>query len=286
VNDKQGEESVRVRVLRSEYSVQNVKKRTAWGSSNASTVLSLLAVLAASVSLANSLGLGRTAPEEVMPFGPEAVNLFQTPINLDQIVSDTRRATVTIYCGEDSGSGWGIDLLDGPDSAEDDELPYEIVTNFHVIEECLGGEEVSFSIGQEEARYPAVIWGWEGDDADIALLITATEVPTLVPTKVAPKTGHWVMAVGSPGSWATEDGLLRGNVTIGNVTNIFGTTVVTDAAVNYGNSGGPLVNALGEVVGTNSWIELKDQADNIAYAQGTPVLCESIIECDESIQWR
>ena len=279
-------ENVRVRVLRREFSVQNANSQPAWRSSTASTVLSLLAILASSVSLAYSLGLGRAAPEERVLSAAEGSDLFQTPINLEQIVNETRRATVTIYCGEDTGSGWGIDLLDGPDSAADDELPYEIVTNFHVIEECLGDEEVSFSIGQEEARYPAVIWGWEGDDADIALLITATEVPTLVPTKVAPEIGHWVMAVGSPGSWATEEGLLRGNVTIGNVTNIFGTTVVTDAAVNYGNSGGPLVNALGEVVGTNSWIELKDQVDNIAYAQGTPVLCESIVECDETIQWR
>jgi S1-C subfamily serine protease len=211
--------------------------------------------------------------------------LYIQPEDLEQLIADTRRATVTIYCEGGTGSGWGIELADVPDNPDDDNFPYEIVTNYHVVEDCLSDGWVSVAVGQSNSKFRAKIWGWEGDKADIALLVSSKPVPTLRPTKVAPKTGHWVMAVGSPGSWATEEGLLRGNVTFGKVTNIFDTTVVTDAAVNYGNSGGPLVNSLGEVVGTNSWVELKDQADNIAYAQGTPVLCKSIVRCDASIEW-
>jgi S1-C subfamily serine protease len=248
--------------------------------------VSLAALLLSAVSLLSSSGLGSSGPTGNAGAGTQGDDLFQTPLNLQELVIETRKATVTIYCDRSSGSGWGIDLADFPDSTEDDEFPYEIVTNYHVIEECLDGKQVTFSIGEEDQIYQASIWGWEGDDADIALLITDTMVPTLVPTNVAPEIGQWVMAVGSPGASLTDDGLLRGNVTFGNVTNTFGTTVVTDAAVNYGNSGGPLVNALGEVVGTNTWIELKDMADNIAYAQGTPVLCLSIIQCDEAIQWK
>jgi S1-C subfamily serine protease len=246
----------------------------------------MVALLLSAVSLFNSFGEEISAPAEKATAETQGDELFQTPLNLEDLVVETRKATVTVYCANGSGSGWGIDLADFPDSTDDDDLPYEIVTNYHVIEECLDTQRVTFSIGEEDAIYQAFIWGWEGDDADIALLITDTKVPTLVPTNVSPEIGHWVMAVGSPGVSATDDGLLRGNVTFGNVTNIFGTTVVTDAAVNYGNSGGPLVNSRGEVVGTNTWIELKDLADNIAYAQGTPVLCLSIIECDDTIQWK
>ncbi len=279
-------EEVRVRVIRKENLRREVVKDYPLERLHSTNLLPFLALLTASASLIYSIGLGNSSSDERMLSGLEESVLFQTPTNLNQIVIDTRGATVTIYCNGDTGSGWGIDLSDFPDSTEDDASPFEIVTNFHVIEKCLGSEEVFFSLGEETEKYSASIWGWDGEDADIALLITGTEVPTLVPTSVAPKIGHWVMAVGSPGSWATDEGLLRGNVTFGNVTNIFGTTVVTDAAVNYGNSGGPLVNALGEVVGTNSWIELKDQVDNIAYAQGTPVLCESIVDCDQSIEWK
>jgi S1-C subfamily serine protease len=286
VSEEGEKEEVRIRVLRKQNLSREVVSSYPMDKSNSNNILPFLALLVALASLVYSIGLGNSTKDEGIKSVLEENDLFQTPTNLDRIVIDARRATVTIYCDGDTGSGWGIDLSDFPDSTEDDASPFEIVTNFHVIEKCLGSEEVMFSLGEETEKYRASIWGWDGEGADIALLITATEVPTLVPTSVAPKIGHWVMAVGSPGSWATDEGLLRGNVTFGNVTNIFGTTVVTDAAVNYGNSGGPLVNALGEVVGTNSWIELKDQVDNIAYAQGTPVLCESIVVCDPTIQWK
>ena len=286
MSDPRQTNPVRVRILRQEYFGNN-ETRDSWRrGSTPALFVSMVALLLSAVSLFNSFGEEISSPTEKATAETQGDELFQTPLNLEDLVVETRKATVTVYCANGSGSGWGIDLADFPDSTDDDDLPYEIVTNYHVIEECLDTQRVTFSIGEEDAIYQAFIWGWEGDDADIALLITDTKVPTLVPTNVSPEIGHWVMAVGSPGVSATDDGLLRGNVTFGNVTNIFGTTVVTDAAVNYGNSGGPLVNSRGEVVGTNTWIELKDLADNIAYAQGTPVLCLSIIECDDTIEWK
>lgn len=211
--------------------------------------------------------------------------LYDQPTNLGDLVTKVRQATVTVYCKGSSGSGWGINL-DSSEVGDSDSDEYEIVTNYHVIEDCLDSKRVQFSLGESDQKLVASVWGYDGKDSDIALLVTSTEVQPLEPTGSRPRVGQWVMAVGSPGSWATEEKLLRGNVTMGRVTNLVGTTVVTDAAINHGNSGGPLVNSIGEVIGTNSWIELKDEVDNIAYAQGTPVLCESIIKCGSDLNWR
>jgi hypothetical protein len=123
------------------------------------------------------------------------------------------------------------------------------------------------------------IFGFESDSSDLALLTTKTRVGELEPSRRKPRLGEWVMAVGSPSSWASDEGILRGNVTFGNVTNLINALVVTDAAINYGNSGGPLVNSRGEVIGTNTWVEEKDLTDNISYAQGTPMLCQTILDC-------
>lgn len=213
-------------------------------------------------------------------------DLNNQPQDLSALVAQVRKATVVIYCGNGSGSGWGIDLADNSKSTDDDAYPYEIVTNHHVIKDCLDTKTVYFSIGDSTDKHKAIIYNTNGDPYDISILITDTEVTSLEPAGETPEIGQWVMAVGSPGSWLTNEKILRGNVTFGHITNVYGTTVVTDAAVNYGNSGGPLVNAQGMVVGTNSWIELKNNVDNIAYAQGTPVLCEALLKCDDSINWR
>ena len=68
-------------------------------------------------------------------------SLFQEPDNLQALIAKVQDATVTVYCGTGAGSGWGIALGDDPSTTEDDQYPYEIITNFHVIEECIDGEE-------------------------------------------------------------------------------------------------------------------------------------------------
>jgi S1-C subfamily serine protease len=244
-------------------------------------LISIMALVLSTISFVLSSNV-LSNPKSAAP----TADLYMQPGNLESLVTKVRAATVTIFCGEYSGSGWGIDLADVSNTQEDDRYPYEIVTNYHVVSQCASSKTVEFSIGSASKKFQARLWGFDGTKHDIALLITSQKVTSLPTARVKPKVGQWVMAVGSPGSWATKDGLLKGNVTTGRITNIVDTTIVTDAAINHGNSGGPLVNSAGQVVGTNSWIELKDQVDNIAYAQGTPVLCESIIKCDATISWR
>jgi S1-C subfamily serine protease len=235
----------------------------------------ILALFALSITAVNTFSASYESPQTRQ-------DLYSQPAELESLVTLVRKATVTIYCSDSSGSGWGIDFSG---SQNDNDTPYEIVTNFHVIEDCTKLGKVQFSLGQSDEKFTAVIAGFDQKEFDIALLKTAKEVETLEPAPKRPGIGSWVMAVGSPGSFATDSGLLRGNVTFGRVTNLFSTMVVTDAAINHGNSGGPLVNSRGQVVGTNTWIELKDEVDNIAYAQGTPALCKKIVICPPEMLW-
>jgi len=274
---------IKVRIIRSENTIEPATARTksnviALSMAGTALFMSIIALFV------NSLAIQSLSSKDALETSTR--DLYSQPPDLSSLVQKVRKATVTIYCGSGSGSGWGIDLVDDNSTQDDDEMPYEIVTNDHVIRDCVRQETVEFSIGESEVRHEATIWNTNSDPYDIAVLVTKTPVDALQPAREAPTIGQWVMAVGSPGSWLTSEKILRGNVTLGHVTNVYETTVVTDAAVNYGNSGGPLVNSRGQVVGTNSWIELKGETDNIAYAQGTPVLCKALLKCSSDIVWR
>lgn len=212
-------------------------------------------------------------------------NIYNQPRDLEAFIAKVRSSTVTVYCGESSGSGWAIELSTLSGSEVDPSNPLEIVTNYHVIEECIETGMVEISSPSFIGYATAYIHEYEGVFGDIALLVTDIEMPSLRPSFDRPQIGQWVIAVGSPATSSTREGLLRGNVTFGRVTNYAESLVATDAALNFGNSGGPLVNSLGEVVGTNTWLDSPDLTDNIAYAQGTPILCRTILTCRIDLDW-
>ena len=90
------------------------------------------------------------------------------------------------------------------------------------------------------------------DDRDLAFVkVAGTDYPTLRLHTAAPNVGSDVIAIGSP-----LDEVLTNTVTKGIVSGIrhgeHGTWIQTDAALNPGNSGGPLLNTSGEVVGVNT----------------------------------
>ena len=254
-------------------------------------ILAILAFVIASAAGFFSLGAlvnsSKATPSSDSDNSNQAAEpLYHEPENLGDMIQDVRDSTVTVYCGNFTGSGWGIDLGDDPESTEDDEFPYEIVTNHHVVEECLDGEPISISIGTDPTQYDVNLWSYDDSFyttssgwADLALLVTDVELPQLPIADSPPLPGQWVMAVGSPGTSILD--LSKGHVTTGVVSNVSNENwlIVTDAAVNRGNSGGPLVNSSGEVIGTNTWGENLSETDNIAYAIGLPVLCDEIVLC-------
>lgn len=215
-------------------------------------------------------------------------DFYQQPADLAGVIELARASTVTVYCGNAIGSGWGIDLGDDTETSTDDAYPYEIVTNYHVIQDCVNGKEITFRFGGESAEHEAFLYSYDSSFYDtkegfndIALLMTDVEVPSLAPSAEPPMAGDWVMAVGNPESFIFDD--MDGHVTFGRVSNYKADTklVITDAAINHGNSGGPLINSLGEVIGTNSWGDDRATSDNISYAIGMPMICVAFVDCQE-----
>ena len=109
-------------------------------------------------------------------------------------------------------------------------------------------------------------------DEDLALLsIDATDLTPLKPASVSPRVGEMVFAFGHP--WGQRNTVTRGIVSaLVTAQNRRGDKlpiVRSDASLAPGNSGGPLVNASGEVVGINAMIVGGDQSVSIATSVAT-----------------
>lgn len=255
-----------------------------------SIALSIIAVVISAVTLASNVSSPTLTTSDKAVADP----LYTQPIDIEALIEKARKATVTVYCGNSIGSGWGIELGDDPDSTDDDAFPYEIVTNFHVIEECTDGSGITFSLAGETQKIRAGLYSYDSSFfdstagfGDLAILMTSVSVPYLETSTAAPRAGDWVMAVGNPESFLFDD--MDGHVTFGHVSNFKSDSglIITDAAINHGNSGGPLINSLGQVIGTNSWRDDPSTSDNMSYSIGLPVLCDVFVDCsaDEPMRW-
>jgi len=125
-----------------------------------------------------------------------------------------------------------------------------VMTNAHVID---GADEVLITL-TDKRELKATIVGAD-KRTDVAVLkIEATGLPTVKIGDVERlKVGEWVMAIGSP--FGLENTVTAGIVSAKQRdTGDYLPFIQTDVAVNPGNSGGPLINMRGEVVGINSQI--------------------------------
>jgi serine protease Do len=247
----------------------------------------LAAVLLGTTVLAGSLGYGAVsaAPVDV----PSATSAVQMPGSFAPLVKKVMPAVVTIMAeqapAKSKGQGTGLppglpdfrgtpfeDLFkrfqDQMGPRGEDSPPHGgtslgsgfvidpegyVVTNNHVVE---GASNVTVTL-EDGTRIPANIIGRDAK-TDLALLKVKPDKP--LPylefgDSEQAQVGDWVVAVGNPFG-------LGGTVTTGIVSargrNInsgpYDDFIQTDAAINRGNSGGPMFNTQGQVVGINTAI--------------------------------
>jgi serine protease Do len=136
-----------------------------------------------------------------------------------------------------------------------------ILTNNHVV-----GRRLPIVLLQNDQEYESRLLARD-PNVDLALLaIDATQLTPLKPASVSPRVGEMVFAFGHP--WGQRNTVTRGIVSaLVTAQNRRGDklpVIRSDAPLAPGNSGGPLVNANGEVIGINAMIIGGDQSVSIA----------------------
>ncbi|GAA4338583.1 DegQ family serine endoprotease [Pigmentiphaga soli] len=125
-----------------------------------------------------------------------------------------------------------------------------ILTNHHVVK---GADDIYVTL-TDRREFKAKVIGSD-ERTDVALI--KIEASNMVPLKIGDpnqlRKGEWVLAIGSP--FGLESTVTAGVVSAkGRDTGDYLPFIQSDVAVNPGNSGGPLLNMRGEVVGINSQI--------------------------------
>ncbi|MGA2549829.1 MAG: DegQ family serine endoprotease [Burkholderiaceae bacterium] len=141
-----------------------------------------------------------------------------------------------------------------------------ILTNSHVVE---GASEIYVTLTDKREFKGKVI----GSDSrtDVALVkIDAAGLPKMqIGDSKQIRVGQWVLAIGSP--FGLENTVTAGIVSAkSRDTGDYLPFIQTDTAVNPGNSGGPLINMRGEVIGINSQI-LSETGGSIGIAFAIPI---------------
>lgn len=176
---------------------------------------------------------------------------FDFPFGFDDLYQDPKSNAL--------GSGFIIDEAG------------HIVTNNHLVK---GADEINVKLNDNK-EYPAKLIGTD-QKTDLALLKITSEKPlpfVKFGDSSQAKIGDWVIAIGNPfglGGSVTAGIISSKGRDIGTYENgIVDDYIQTDAAINMGNSGGPMFNMDGEVIGVNTSI-FSNSGSNIGIGFAIP----------------
>jgi len=214
------------------------------------------------------------APANHYEISNPAIDGYVQPRDVNKIVNDTSRSTVSVFCEapkkEGIGSAWAVVL----DEERYSEYEQVYITNYHVIEDCIGQERyLTIARAYKKAISARIITMDKAND--LAVLVSDLKVPPLKLAQSAPFPGYWVMTSGSADEF-------EGSISFGAVLNTTDTEVLITANVSHGNSGGPLVDNEGNVIGTVSWSSKVEQYNG---AMSLDAMCDKILTCEGKYYW-
>ena len=144
-----------------------------------------------------------------------------------------------------------------------------ILTNYHVID---GAKEVTVTLSDGREVTASVVNYDADQDVAMIKINDDIEVPGVVELgdSDALQPGEEVLAIGNPLSKELSSTLTKGiisalNRSVETESGVSSNLIQTDTAINSGNSGGPLINTKGEVIGINT-LKASDGAEGIGFA--------------------
>jgi S1-C subfamily serine protease len=156
----------------------------------------------------------------------------------ENVIAEVAPSVVTLFTPIGLGTGFVVKSEDGVSW---------IATNFHVVSQRRGRPERDIVVKQNGTKWDAELERWS-EESDLAIVRIQATLPALdlaYGVGSEPHVGDWVVAYGSPAG-------LQGTATMGIISALRPGWIQTDAQINQGNSGGPLVDRDGRVVGITS----------------------------------
>jgi putative serine protease PepD len=160
--------------------------------------------------------------------------------------------------------------------ASSDHVTANFVTNYHVIADAWESGNTTVSVFQDQGRVLEGTILQALPDVDLALINVTADIPALKQSNETPRAGESVLVIGSPFG-------LGGSVTTGAVSalrQLNGFNYIQfSAPTSPGNSGGPLVNPLGEVIGITEAKAVATGAEGISIAIPVNQVCIRLQVC-------
>jgi putative serine protease PepD len=205
-------------------------------------------------------------------------SLFKSPDDLEGLIEKVGKSVVDIYCEFDGSGGTGFAIADEPVT---EGYATTILTNYHVIDVCFENDADVFVYTGEDfkTKLTALVVGTDSEN-DLAILEISETIPPLKEAEFIAERGWWSMAIGNPYDQEL-DATLNRYVSIGFIGYVYdGYYNYTSATLNHGNSGGPLVNSRGELIGINTYASSGMDAGVWNIAIDSKVLCEKLYKCE------
>jgi S1-C subfamily serine protease len=182
------------------------------------------------------------------------------------VAKQAQPAVFTVLAGDWLGSGFVV-----ASGASDSKL----LTNYHVVEEvyAAGGRQVKLRRG--DTTYDGTIIDVSQAN-DLAVIAVNQVLPALELAPQRAAIGDPLLVLGSPNGLA---GTLTSGIVSSYRTLEHTSYLQLSAPISPGNSGGPVLNETGQVLGVTVMKDVRDGSEGIGYAIPTDRVCESLDVC-------